>query len=70
MKVSSMEVSSMEVSPSAYQLINDFNEWLEDSSKKIYRFTVEEQQALEQMIKIMNNQIDMLVDYETKRDRA
>lgn len=62
-----MKVSQIDVSPSAYQLINDFNEWLENSSKKTYRFTTEEQYALEELIKQMNNQIDMLVDYETKR---
>lgn len=62
-----MKVSQIDVSPSAYQLINDFNEWLENSSKKTYRFTAEEQYALEELIKQMNNQIDMLVDYEIKR---
>ena len=62
-----MKPSQMEVSPSAYEMIECFNQWLEDSTKKTYRFTTEEQYYLQQMIKIMNNQIDMLVDYENKR---
>ena len=62
-----MKVAPIEVSISAYDLIQAFNEWLEDSSKKEYRFSDEEQYYLEQMIKIMNNQIDLLIDYEIKR---
>lgn len=62
-----MKVAPIEVSPSAYDLIKAFNQWLEDSSKKEYRFSDEEQYYLEQMIKMMNNQIDMLVEYEIKR---
>lgn len=61
-----MKVAPIEVSLSAYDLIQAFNQWLEDSSKKDYRFS-EEQYYLEQMIKIMNNQINILVDYEIKR---
>lgn len=64
-----MKPNPMEVSPIAYDLIKDFNEWLEQSSKKTYRFSEEEQYYLEQMIKILNNQIDMLVDYELKKDK-
>lgn len=64
-----MKVSSLDVSPSAYELIDMFNQWVEASSKKEYRFTIEEQHALEQMIKIMNNQINMLIDYELKREQ-
>ena len=62
-----MKVAPIEVSPIAYDMIQNFNEWLEESSKKGYRFSNEEQYYLEQMIKIMNNQINMLVDYELKR---
>jgi hypothetical protein len=64
-----MKVSSMDVSPSAYELIDKFNQWLEASSKKEYRFTIEEQYALEKMIKVMDNQINILVDYETKKEQ-
>ena len=62
-----MKVAPIEVSPSAYELIQSFNQWLEDSSKKEYRFSEEEQYYLEQMIKMMNNHIDILVEYEIKR---
>lgn len=64
-----MKPSPMEVSPIAYDLIKDFNEWMEQSSKKEYRFSKEEQYYLEQMVKMLNNQIDMLVDYELKKDK-
>jgi len=64
-----MKPSPMEVSPIAYDLIKDFNEWMEQSSKKAYRFSKEEQYYLEQMVKMLNNQIDMLVDYELKKDK-
>lgn len=63
-----MKPIPMEVSPIAYDMIMKFNEWMEQSSKKTYRFSKEEQYYLEQMIKIMNNQIDMLVDYETRKE--
>lgn len=63
-----MKPSGMEVSPIAYNLIECFNQWCEESSKKTYRFSQEEQYYLTQMIKILNNQINMLVDYENKRD--
>lgn len=62
-----IEVHPMEVSPIAYDMIQKFNEWLEQSSKVGYRFSEEEQRYLEQMIKIMNNQIDILIDYELKK---
>lgn len=62
-----MKVAPIEVSTYAYDMIQKFNEWIEASSKKNYRFSEEEQYYLEQMIKIMNNQINILVDYEIKR---
>ncbi len=62
-----MKPKGTEVSPYAYDMIESFNNWCEASSKKGYRFSEEEQQYLEQMISIMNNQINMLVDYELKR---
>lgn len=62
-----MKPAPIEVSTYAYDMIQKFNEWLEASSKTDYRFSEEEQYYLEQMITIMNNQINMLVDYELKR---
>ena len=61
-----MKVNTIEVSPTAYDLIQSFNEWIEASSKVGYKFTEEEQHYLELMIRILNNQIDMLIDYELK----
>lgn len=62
-----IKVNAIEVSPIAYDMIQKFNEWLEQSSKVGYRFSEEEQHYLEQMILIMNNQIDLLIDYELKK---
>jgi len=58
----------IEVSTYAYDMIQAFNEWLEASSKKEYRFSEEEQYYLEQMVKIMNNHINVLVEYEAKNN--
>lgn len=57
----------MNTSPAAVRLIKAFNEYIEESSKKDYRFTIEEQMKLERMIRILNNQIDILINYENKR---
>ena len=62
-----MKPAPLEVSTYAYDMIQAFNEWLEASSKTNYRFSEEEQYYLEKMIKIMNNQINILVDYELKK---
>lgn len=62
-----INVKPIEVSTYTYDLIEAFNEWIEASSKVGYRFTEEEQHYLEYMVKVLNNQIDILVDYEIKR---
>jgi hypothetical protein len=58
----------MSTSPSAERLLKAFNEWLEESSKVEYRFELEELNKLKQMSDILNKQIDILVEYEIKRD--
>ena len=58
----------MNISPVATDLVEAMENYIEASSKTNYRFTIEEQMKLQQMIKILNNQIDMLVDYELKRE--
>ncbi|MBR4486080.1 hypothetical protein IKS57_01750 [bacterium] len=58
----------MNISPIANDLVQAIEEYIEQSSKVGYRFTLEEQLKLQQMIKVLNNQIDMLVDYEAKRE--
>lgn len=65
-----MKASPMEVSPIAYNLITDFNEWLEESSKVGYRFSEEEQMYLQKMVIIMENQLDMLIKYELERKES
>lgn len=62
-----MKPNPMDVSPVAYYLIEKFNEWLEQSSKTTYRFSQEEQYHLEQMVKILNNQINLLIEYELNK---
>ena len=59
----------MNISPVATDLIEAIKNYIEASSKKEYRFTVEEQYKLEREIAILNKQIDMLIDYELKRNK-
>lgn len=59
----------MNISPSARELLRAFNEWLEDSSKSNYRFELEEQLELQKIGKILDNQINMLIDYELKKKK-
>ena len=61
-------VSPSDVSPIAYDLLNNIEEYIEQSSETIYRFSIEEQQAIEKAIKILNNQINILIDYELKKE--
>ena len=60
----------MNISPVAIDLIEAVENYIAESSKKQYRFTDEEQYKLEQLIRQLNNQIDMLVDYEIKRKKG
>lgn len=58
----------MNTSPSAERLLKAFDEWLKESSKVEYRFELEELNKLRFMIDTLNRQIDILVEYEIKRD--
>lgn len=58
----------MNTSPSAERLLKAFDEWLKESSKVEYRFELEELNRLRLMINTLNRQIDILVEYEIKRD--
>ena len=60
----------MNIGKDAINLLGAFEIYLEVSSKKDYIFTPEEQRALENLIRRLNNQIDMLVDYEIKRSKG
>jgi len=57
------------ISLQASNLINAIDEFINASSKTNYIFTIEEQHQLENMIKVLNNQISFLVDYEIKRSQ-
>ena len=58
----------MNISPVANNLIIAFNNYIEESSKKDYKFTNEEQFKMQQVIKMLDNQINMLIQYELKRE--
>lgn len=57
----------MNISPVANNLIIAFNNYIEESSKKDYKFTNEEQFKMQQVIKMLDNQINMLIQYELKK---
>lgn len=59
---------NMNISPIAVVLITSIEDYVSASSKVGYRFTIEEQMELQKQIKILENQINMLVDYELKRE--
>lgn len=58
----------MNTSPSAERLLKAFDEWLKESSKVEYRFELEELNKLRFMVDTLNRQINILVEYEIKRD--
>jgi uncharacterized protein YpmS len=62
-------VEIMNISPAATDLIEAIENYIETSSKKEYRFTEEEQYKLEREIAILNKQIEILINYELKRDK-
>ena len=49
------------------KLINEIERWIEITVKKDFIFTEDSQYKLDQMLKILNKHIDMLVDFEIKR---
>ncbi len=59
----------MNTSPIAIDLLEAIERYIEESSKKEYRFEYEEQRKIENAIQRLNNQLDILVDYEIKRNK-
>lgn len=59
----------MNYSPSALRLFKAIDEYLKESSKKEYRFTIEEQKMLDRYITFLDNQLTILIDYELKREQ-
>ena len=60
----------MNTSPVANKLLKAIDEYIKESSKKEYRFELEEQYKLQNKIAQLNNQIDILIDYEIKRKES
>jgi len=59
----------MNISPVANELIIAIDNFKEESSKTSYRFTTEEQIRLEKEIAILQNHINLLIDYELKKEK-
>ena len=57
----------MNISPVANNLIIAFDNYIEEKRKKDYKFTNEEQFKMQQVIKMLDNQINMLIQYELKK---
>lgn len=53
----------------ALELIDLMEKYIDESSKKDYIFSLDEQINLQNMINILNKQIDILIDYELKRNK-
>lgn len=57
----------MNISPVAQRLLNAIDDFMQESNKKEYRFTIEEQHKIEWYIAMLNNHINNLIDYELKQ---
>ncbi len=57
----------MKYSPTYIDLKEMIQNYIEESSKTNYRFTLDEQVDLERQIKILSNHLNNLIDYELKR---
>lgn len=53
----------------AQDLISAIENYIKESSKVGYYFSEEEQYRIERMIRILNNQIDILIEYEMKGEK-
>lgn len=51
----------------ATKLLEIIDEYIKESSKKDYVFSLEEQLMIQKKIQILEKQIEILIDYETKR---
>lgn len=57
------------ISPVATSLLEAIDNYLEASCKKEYRLTFEEQIKIQNAILVLDKQLDVLIDYETKREK-
>lgn len=63
-------MNDMNINPIANDLIKAIDNFIEQSSKTAYKFTIEEQYKLQNKIAQLNNQIDILINYEIKREES
>lgn len=49
-------------------MIDSIKEFIAESSKKEYRFELEEEKEIQRYIAILENQLKILIDYEIKKD--
>lgn len=59
----------MNISPVANKLIKAIEDYKEESSKVSYMFTTDEELRLLKEIEILRNHIDILIDYEDKKNK-
>ena len=57
----------MNISPIANDMVEAIEAYIEASSKVGYRFELEEQLKIQQMIRVLDKHIETLIDYELKR---
>lgn len=57
------------MSENAKSLIQEINDYMQESMKKSYVFTLDEEIALKYNIEILQKHIDMLIDYENERNK-
>lgn len=57
----------MNISPIANDMFIAIDDFMNESSKVGYRFTIEERKKLERYIRILENHLIMLDNYELKR---
>ena len=59
-------MSELELNKEAKDLIEAINVFMNASSRKEYKFSLEEETLLKQMIEILKNHIRLIVEYEEK----
>lgn len=57
----------MNFSPAYRKLLNAINDYIQESSKTIYRFSYEEEESLKCNIEFLKNHYKNLISYELKR---
>ena len=59
-------MNNLELNKEAKELIEAINVFMNASSKKEYKFSLDEEVMLKQMIEILKNHIRLIVEYEEK----